>query len=250
MAPTDGTSFAAPLVAGVAGQVITILKSRGVLPAKPREKLALVKAILKASADWSKASGNRHPVVNSLLATLIASEIGAKPGFNTDELILLGRNSEANRKACSAPAENCSQVQDCGKKKICVNDLRYRLTACVPAPEGSPPQKDMHDNLFTSLQQLEERELTLQLIDRLPKKSKLAKEVRQELERQWKEALETDLPGVKLGSEGRALNLLYSAQRAGFSKGLKPVRDDMEKKTAKYFVTLKQQIKRLYGLDE
>ncbi len=222
MGPANGTSFAGPLVAGVAGQVITILKSKGVLPKEPRKKLALVKSILKASADWSKEAGNRRPVVNSLLASLIANEVTSEPTFNVEALIKLGRDSEPNRKACERPLENCTIEKECGKKKTCVNELRYHFTACLPAPKDVKPQKDLHEWLFTSLQQLGERELTLQLMERVPKKGPLAKEVAAELDRQWKE-LKPDGETVIWGSEPRALNLLYSAQRAGLSGPFKTV---------------------------
>ncbi len=215
--PINGTSFAAPLVAGVAGQVITILRSRDVLPKDPKAKLKLVKSILSASAQWSKESGSRQPVVNALTAALMAKAVAAGPVPSVDELIALTRKDESVRKTCESPTEDCVAITDCELKKRCVSHLRFHFQACSP-PLADKALGDLQRKLFDVYHQLDEGELMLQLIDRLPGKSPLAQEAAGELNRQWGSLMHPEYKFVfDLGKAPRAVNLLHTAKRSALS---------------------------------
>lgn len=216
--PVDGTSFAAPLVSGVAAQVITILRSRGALPADPAKKIRLVKSILMASAEWSKESGSRRPVVNALAASLIAA-VAAESLQSSADLIAAARKGADVQKGCSRDVKDCAREKDCTAKKECVNELRFHFLACVPPPPGAKAAPELNRRLFDSLRQLDERELVIQLIDRLPPKSDLVGDATKELSRHWRDVLDEKGTRVDIGHATEALNLLYAARRSDLSGG-------------------------------
>ena len=131
----SGTSFAAPLVTGVAGQVITLLKSKGTLPTDPIQKVTLIKNILQASARYP-LDGGRGGQINAAFAVLMAKGISKENQLATeDELIEIGKQQASS--ICTTPDNNCTQIPDCEKRKACINDLRLKEKICE-VPYGTP----------------------------------------------------------------------------------------------------------------
>ncbi len=125
--PVDGTSFAGPAIAAIAGQVITILRARKQLPTDPQKKIKLVKSILLASSQWSPdAKKKKAKEVNALGAALIAKGIASNNmTFDQEELIKIGKSQ--TKHVCQNKVLNCDKRLICEFRKRCVNELRYKF---------------------------------------------------------------------------------------------------------------------------
>lgn len=228
--PINGTSFASPALAGVAGQVISILRAKGTLPENPRKKLALVKSILFASSNWNEQVGRNPTQVNALAAALIASNLtnelidsasetnqfnrigaiqsltqGSAYSFDLDRLVEIGQGSLGE--TCENQNESCLFPADCESKKDCISTLRYQTMVCVP------PSREQQSQLFELLTDLREDELSLDLVTR---DEAIGDDSNRErafvtgaLEEQWDE-MNSDVIGIDLH---QAVDLLQVAAR-------------------------------------
>lgn len=181
--PINGTSFASPALAGVAGQVISVLRAKGTLPENPRKKLALIKSILLASTNWNAQVGRNPTQVNALAATKIATNLTTELidstvetnmmnrigviqsltgssvySFDLDRLVEIGQSGLGD--TCEEQNESCLFPADCESKKDCISSLRYQTMLCVP------PSREQQNQLFELLTDLGEDELRLDLITR------------------------------------------------------------------------------------
>jgi hypothetical protein len=229
LGPVDGTSFASPLVAGIAAQVITILNARSpgklALPENRKDRIKLVKNILLASAKWSKTSGSRQPVVNALVAAQIAQRIALDNGdLSIDAMIQTVKRDPTVVARCQAPSRDCAALATCDAKKTCVNDLRYRLTMCLPPGPNFPEDKKLVGNLFGGLRDLGESDLLLQLFDRIPASdTALRTSAREVWDQQWNGNLRTLFSKQRANNIARSLDLLDAARRGGFFDDIHPV---------------------------
>ncbi len=151
--PVNGTSFAGPVIAAIAGQVITILRAQNQLPAEPHKRIKLVKSILLASSQWSGDANKRNvKEVNALGAALIAKGITANNiSFDQRKLIQIGQSQ--TKKACQQKGLSCSESLICKDMKKCANELRYKSLVCLP------PVKKEQIKLSSLLKSLSEVEL-------------------------------------------------------------------------------------------
>ncbi|MFY7993083.1 MAG: S8 family peptidase [Bacteriovoracaceae bacterium] len=122
----NGTSFSSPAVAGIAAQVITILRARNEIPDSPSDKIKLIKSILIASQRFSESNNG----VNALAATLIAKSATKKNANSSiEDLVQIGHSAASDicQEKNNCPGLNCEQ------KKSCSNNLRKKLLVCQPS---------------------------------------------------------------------------------------------------------------------
>ena len=135
--PINGTSFSSPSSAAVAGQIVTVLKARKVLPQDPIQKVKLIKNILKASA-----LGSPENVVNAYRAVKMASVIENTSKAPQPEEIEkeFKRSTEPLCKVNTSclPSEKCEDI------KGCTNRLRESLSLC----QNPLDRKNLIMNLF------------------------------------------------------------------------------------------------------
>ncbi|MFX3675598.1 MAG: S8 family peptidase [bacterium] len=128
----NGTSFSSPAVAGVAAQVVTILRARNEIPDSPSDKIKLIKSILIASQSLS----NYNSGVNSLAATLIAKSVTRENANSSIEnLVQIGRSASSDicQKEDKCPGLNCEEKRSCSKNLrekslVCQLSLKDRIT--------------------------------------------------------------------------------------------------------------------------
>ena len=199
--PINGTSFASPAVAGVLGQIVTVLRARGKLPADPVKKVELVKSILFASTQMGDYFKNDQ-MVNALGAVLIASNVN---GYTTDqkELVRLGQEKAAS--TCNSQVHKCAEDNQCQQKQKCVNQLRFKALVCVPI------NKDDAKNLYESLSKMKERELLNSLNYNLPEGMVDISLIRNNLESSWR----NNLRSGRIDDIDLAFNHLESSLSAG-----------------------------------
>jgi len=202
--PINGTSFAAPAVAGVMGQIITILKSRGQLPRDPVKKIKLVKSILYASTKVGSYFQNSS-MVNALGAALIASGI-EKYTENPDELIAIGKKKA--EPVCKKMADDCTKIDECSAKQQCVNTLRFKVLACTPI------KNEESKNLYDSLVKLSEMELVNSLSYNLPFGFVDQKTSLRLLDKSWTNNLQF---GDRVDNFELGMNYLRSAKQMGLA---------------------------------
>ena len=156
----NGTSIAAPLNAGVMGQIITVLKIRDMLPSEPLKKIALVKSILFAGIKWGEQTGGSTGLVNALGSVLIANSISKEDikDYDMDKLINIGK--ESAREKCSEPEENCSAQKTCEDLQSCTKRIRFKTFVCIP------PEVDTFKNYLQGLDLISEKELILDALIR------------------------------------------------------------------------------------
>lgn len=123
----SGTSYAAPLVAASAAQVITILKARKILPINPAKKLKLLKNILLAAANYSIVYGVKDNNLNAYIAALISRYIEPSD-FDSPMMFLYDSLNEIKGKECLKQI-NCS-LENCNNKIQCLNKLRKQNFLC------------------------------------------------------------------------------------------------------------------------
>jgi hypothetical protein len=129
--PINGTSFSSPAVAGIAAQVVTILRARNEIPDSPSDKIKLIKSILIASQSFSESNNG----VNALAATLIAKSVTKKNANSSiEDLVQIGQS--ASRDICqgkdSCPGTNCEEKRRCSinlrkKSLVCQLSLKDRV---------------------------------------------------------------------------------------------------------------------------
>lgn len=154
----SGTSFSAPALAGVASQVVTILKARGIIPKDPALKIKLVKSILFAAQGYPEKRNG----INAYSAALIARKVaGNKLDSSVEELKQIAQ--EESNKFCNQPIVKCDDKIQCSDKKSCVQDLRKRSFLC-------PASGDQLEALVTGLNDLKEKEMVMGLFSQIPEK--------------------------------------------------------------------------------
>ena len=120
--PINGTSFSSPVAAAVAGQILTVLKIKGVVPSEPSKKIQLIKNILQASA-----SSNSNNIINSYKAVKIASLVEKDKEYaSSQELISLIDDSRPN---CEE-IDDCPNLFNCNSKKDCLTKVRESIHLC------------------------------------------------------------------------------------------------------------------------
>ena len=177
--PMNGTSFAAPAVSGVAAQVLTILKAKNLVPANPRDKITLLKSILLASTHMPRGTGIKTGLINALGAVSIAKNLTAENmTLDQDRLVELGSAADD----CQLPATNCKNLEKCDERVGCVNHLRKRDFLCDTglAPnrfgtvytrkefEQFEEYRKGFEPLWDSLRCLDETQLQMGLLTRIP----------------------------------------------------------------------------------
>lgn len=173
--PINGTSFSSPSVAGVAGQVVTLLKVKNLIPKKPKKKISLIKRILWAS---SLIGEGHNGAINGLGAISIVQ--GLKKNnvdASIEELAEIGQAQVADK--CQRRTSKCSDINRCEAKKNCTNDLRFKSLVCKP--------RNVKDNedLFSSLEYMGEEELLLGFINTLPRENHLVEKTKDVLLKRW-----------------------------------------------------------------
>ncbi len=153
-APFSGTSFATPVVTAVAGQVVSVLKARKMLPKQADKRIKQIKSILIASSQISR-SYKSNGMVNAVAAVTIAAGI-EKYTSNIDKLKSIA--AKKVQKICQMPNKNCASQSSCSDKTSCIAKLRFKSLMC--------DQKNSDDtSLFKGLYKLEEFELINALLN-------------------------------------------------------------------------------------
>ena len=141
---TSGTSFAAPLVAALASQVVRVLKAQGGFDSlPPANRISLVNRIIKASVI--------NGTVNGLRAVLLAAVFCKKKSTAAvlpDSRVLAAGLDGAVDPVCTRPAGKCAGQDDCAEAKKCFDEGRYRLAVC--AGKQSDVAYDLADLSFTA----------------------------------------------------------------------------------------------------
>lgn len=127
VAPINGTSYASPIVAGVASQIVTLLKLNDSLPKDPQRKISLIKGILMASTSFS--GGKETSEINALAAVHIAKGIKHQ-NFTLSEDYLIEIGKKEARSRCQKERPKCLQEITCEGLKSCSNELRFRVLLC------------------------------------------------------------------------------------------------------------------------
>lgn len=120
--PINGTSFSSPVAAAVAGQVLTVLKIKGVVPNEPDKKLELLKNILKASA-----SSNSNNIINSYKAVKIASLIEKDVDYESSQKLV---DLISDSKPKCNDTDDCPNLFNCSTKKECLTKTRENIHLC------------------------------------------------------------------------------------------------------------------------
>ncbi len=156
--PINGTSFSSPAVAGVAAQIVTVLKAKGVMPGDPKLKVKLIKSILIASQQFPEKRNG----INAYGALLIAQNISKnKQNSTVEELVEIGRASALP--ICEKESKVCKNVETCQERVACVENLREKTFLC----KATPKQKE---ELILALNELDERKLVMSWMGKLSKK--------------------------------------------------------------------------------
>ncbi len=194
--PISGTSFSSPSTAAVAGQIVTVLKARKLLPQNPTDKVNLIKNILRASA-----LGTSENVINAFRAVKMASLVNAQSIQDSPEK-LLHALKQNQQNSCQKPVE-CQNSQSCEERKVCVSSLREKLSLC----QGAMDRKNLILNLF----QMNEKDLILGHLSVLEPGEMEPEELDKLLSAMWENNLERG--AVK--NVQAAINLLNLAAKLG-----------------------------------
>ncbi|MBT6325163.1 MAG: S8/S53 family peptidase, partial [Bdellovibrionales bacterium] len=205
--PINGTSFSSPILAGVAGQVLTILKSNKAMPADPVKKVSLLKSILLASVKWNRETGSKNNSVNALLATLIATKMtNNNYTLELDKLTDLGKQAAANK--CEEQVNDCDNEILCENKRTCSDSLRYKIFACVPLSE------QVFKYAISSFNSMNEIELIQSLFQRVPANNTLKNKLLTALENSWALYIKK---GSSINLE-KSITVLDKARQKGFKE--------------------------------
>lgn len=131
----SGTSFAAPMAAAIASQVVRVLKSKPAFKnLKAKERIQLLNTILKASETQN--------AINGLSAVTIAERwMDLSPQDQTEALtddgVVFLRNLliEKQDPVCDKPAGTCREQKHCDYLISCINLSRAKLILCLPPKE-------------------------------------------------------------------------------------------------------------------
>jgi len=126
----NGTSFASPISAGIAAQVVRVLKfNKSFINMENGTRIKLVNRILHASTSLG--------AINGLRAVAIADQFGQLDGARkqailnaTDSSPLQALLHTANDTLCSAALPNCEKTRDCDAQKACLNLAREKVAMC------------------------------------------------------------------------------------------------------------------------
>ena len=125
-----GASFGIPATAGVLGQIVTVLKIRGLLPDNPSKKIKLIKSILMAGIGWREENGGKPGMVNALGSVLIAKNISKNDIENHDRKKLIAIGKQAVDESCSRQYGRCESPSSCDVEKFCFENERFRSLVC------------------------------------------------------------------------------------------------------------------------
>jgi len=121
----NGTSFAAPLVAGVAAQAKRILKTSPEFNSmKAPDQIRLLKRVVRASTIRGS--------VNALRSVMIASAAAKSKSLSatTSSYELLKLHIANSKMECSQTPPLCVLTKTCGARKACFHALRRHEAAC------------------------------------------------------------------------------------------------------------------------
>lgn len=195
-APINGTSFSSPVVAGVAGQVVTVLKLNKTLPKDPTKKIKLIKNILKASA-----LSNSENLVNAYRAVKIAGMIKVSDGLKSPQQLSDALDLAVGPQCESV--EDCRELQDCQKNKTCFDRLRNNVTLC----KG----KEDRQQLISLLNEMKEYDLLTGYLPLLQRGDISEKQIDQMLAALW----ENNIANQSVDSIQTAFQLMKLAKRLG-----------------------------------
>lgn len=154
----NGTSFSAPAAAGVATQIVTVLRARGVLPSEPSAKIKMIKSIMIASQAFPKQRNG----INAYAALLIAQNVNKDQiQFSPEEFVKIAQKAATS--ICNEKENSCDNRELCENKISCVQTLRKKSFVC----ELTSAQKE---NLIKTLNDLNEKKLVMSWIGRLSEK--------------------------------------------------------------------------------
>ena len=121
-----GTSFAAPIVSAIAGQVLWVLKTKPYfMRMRPELRIALLNRILKAS----ELRGS----INGLRAISLANRLNSNLPLPSIEQ-LKDSMSHPPDESCSHPVKKCSVDNNisCSDQQKCVDENRMQISLCEP----------------------------------------------------------------------------------------------------------------------
>lgn len=131
----NGTSFAAPLVAGVASQVVRVLKQRGAFQGlTPAARVAIVNRILHASEMGGTVNELRAVHFAEAYAAMTPEERGDVLHGQSYVKLLSGRGM-ADAAVCRAASTRRCVGAKGGELLSCVNATRTRIALCSNATE-------------------------------------------------------------------------------------------------------------------
>lgn len=198
----SGTSFSAPAVAGVASQVVTILKARGVIPKDPVLKIKLIKSILYAAQGYPEKRNG----INAYAATLIARKVSkSQQDSSIEELKKIVK--EESSQLCNGTAERCEDQLQCSDKKTCVQNLRKKSFLC-------PFSGEQLEALIVGLDHLKEKEMVMGLLSQIPEKEFTQNQ-------KYKEIYSTDFFDSMLNNAMTNDEIQYLLKKPIFKKNLK-----------------------------
>ena len=114
--PIDGTSFAAPAVAAIFGQIYTILNAREVLPKDNALKIEVLKKVMLATGAISNRLTRTKRYSNAYIATIIATEL--TPDDYTEGIdSYLKAFERGTKEICKTKLKKCSKIRKCQARK-------------------------------------------------------------------------------------------------------------------------------------
>jgi subtilisin family serine protease len=148
----SGTSFASPITAAIAANIVSVLKLNEKYKSLPGpDKIKIINRILKAS----EVADN----INGFKAVLIAKEWSANnelaPGPTDRPEVFANLLLRANKDLCEAPVSECTNAQKvCVDKLKCINLIRKKIAIC----------ENTSNEVFNRLIKLAENEGNLELM--------------------------------------------------------------------------------------
>jgi hypothetical protein len=127
----NGTSFASPISAGIAGQIVRVLKYRqGFSGIAPGDRIRLINRILTASMAFGSINGLRAVTIADRYAALTAEQksnlLASKDAVPFQQLL-----ASSPDPICGLSLPNCESSRTCDDRRSCIKQARRMATMCT-----------------------------------------------------------------------------------------------------------------------